>query len=246
MEGTGELREALLRLLEGKDHWAWPHFAEGRVPLPRLLAHFQQEWEVYVRDFPVLLARVLGHGPPAPVRAALAANLYEEQTGGISGAASHPELFLRMMEACGYSRAEFHAVQLRAAAAAYRSFLDEVSWGQPWVVGAAVLTLWVEGSAHERRELQKLQEAPQTDAEIDEAVRRHPLVRFHGVDPSALELVRVHKRVEGGHRKDAWEMVLQNVRAIDERPVLEAMQQALRLWLAYRDEVAAACGIART
>jgi len=28
----------------------------------------------------------------------LAANIYEEQTGGISGTTSHPELFLRMME----------------------------------------------------------------------------------------------------------------------------------------------------
>src|SRR6266852_294680 len=130
------LQEQLLGILERKNHWAWPWFAEGRVPLPRLLPHFQQEWEVYVRDFPILLARVLGHGPPLKVRMALAENIYEEQTGGISRTAPHPELFLRMMEGCGFSRSDFQSVSRLAAATAYRTFLDRVSREEPWVVGA--------------------------------------------------------------------------------------------------------------
>ncbi len=36
---------------------------------------------MYVRDFPVLLARVLGQAPPDDVRRALAENAFEEQTG---------------------------------------------------------------------------------------------------------------------------------------------------------------------
>src|SRR3989454_11732016 len=106
------LQERLLSILDRKNHWAWPWFAEGKVPLPRLLPHFQQEWEVYVRDFPILLARILAQGPPANVRAMLAANIYEEQTGGISQSAPHPELFLRMMEGAGFKRADFENVQL--------------------------------------------------------------------------------------------------------------------------------------
>jgi pyrroloquinoline-quinone synthase len=238
------LQERLLRILDGKDHWAWPHFAEGRVPLPRLLPHFQQEWEVYVRDFPILLARVLGHRPPANVAEALATNIYEEQTGGVSGSAAHPELFLRMMEGCGFARAEFASVALGPAARAYRAFLDDKSWGRPWVVGAAVLTIFVEGSARERQELAAAEE-PQTDAQIEAAVRHHPLARLHGVDPRFLELQRVHKKVEGGHRQDAWEGVLGNVSPGQEDLVAGAMEDALRLWLAYRDEVAASCGIPR-
>jgi len=237
------LQERLLDILERKNHWAWPWFAEGRVPLPRLLPHFQQEWEVYVRDFPLLLARVLGHQPPQDVCGMLAENIYEEQTGGISGSASHPELFLRMMEGCGYARADFARVELLPAARAYREFLDEVSWGTPWVRGAAALTLFVEGSAKERSELLALEKAPQTDEEIAEAIRHHPLVRFHKLDPKFLELPRVHKKVEGGHRRDAWDAVLGNVR--DPEPVVQALERALSLWLAYRDEVARACGIAR-
>jgi len=99
------LQERLLGILERKNHWAWPWFADGRVPLQSLLPHFQQEWAVYVRDFPQLLARVMGQSKtPQDARAMLAANIYEEQTGGISGTTSHPELFLRMMEGCGFSR----------------------------------------------------------------------------------------------------------------------------------------------
>ena len=238
------LQERLLGILERKNHWAWPWFAEGRVPLPLLLPHFQQEWEVYVRDFPILLSRVLGHGPPQTVCAMLAENIYEEQTGGISGAASHPELFLRLMEGCGYARGDFAPVQLLPASRAYRGFLDQVSWSEPWVVGAAVLTIFVEGSVNERHELAALLQGPPSDAEIEAALRQHPLVRIHRVDPKLLELQRVHKKVEGGHRRDAWDAVLGNAGG-HEDAVASAVERALQLWLAYRDEVVAACGIER-
>lgn len=237
------LQERLLEVLDRKNHWAWPHFAEGRIPLPRLLPHFQQEWEVYVRDFPILLARVLGHRPPGEVAGMLAANIYEEQTGGISGAASHPELFLRMMEGCGYSRGDFAHVQLLPAAREYRNLLDEVSWGTPWVVGAAVLTIFVEGSVNERHEL--AEKAPESEAEIEAHIRNHPLVRIHGVDPKFLELQRVHKKVEGGHRLDAWKMVLDNTPQDLEERVAGAVETALQRWLAYRDDVVQACGVTR-
>jgi len=238
------LQERLLRILDRKDHWAWPWFAQGRVPLQKLLPHFQQEWEVYVRDFPQLLARVLGHPEtPQDARAMLAANIYEEQTGGISGSSSHPELFLRMMEGCGFRRSDFVQVELLSAAKRYRKLLDDASGKDHWVVGAAVLTIFVEGSLNERRELAN--PSPESDAEIEEAIRRHPLVRFHGLDPKFLELQRVHKKVEGGHRLDAWKMVLDHAPAALEEHVVETVQKALDAWLAYRDDVVRVCGITR-
>jgi len=238
------LRERLLRILDRKDHWAWPWFAEGRVPLQRLLPHFQQEWAVYVRDFPQLLARVMGHSStPQDVRAMLAANIYEEQTGGISGTTSHPELFLRMMEGCGFSRSAFEEVELLPAANRYRMFLDEITGLDQWVLGTAVLTIFVEGSVNERRELENT--SPDSDAAIEAAIRRHPLVLIHGVDPKFLELQRVHKKVEGGHRLDAWKMVLGHTPATLEERVVQMVEKALERWLAFRDDVARACGISR-
>jgi len=238
------LQERLLRILERKNHWAWPWFGEGRVSLQRLLPHFQQEWELYVRDFPQLLARVMGHSnTPQDARAMLAANIYEEQTGGISGATSHPELFLRMMEGCGFSRSDFNDVKLLPAASSYRIFINEASGPDHWVVGAAVLTIFVEGNVHERRELEKT--SPDSDAEIDAAIRQHPLVRIHRVDPKFLELQRVHKKVEGGHRLDAWKMVIGHTPPTLEDRVVQMVETALERWLAYRDDVASACGITR-
>jgi pyrroloquinoline-quinone synthase len=238
------LQERLLGILERKNHWAWPWFAEGRVPLQSLLPHFQQEWAVYVRDFPQLLARVMGHSnTPQDVRAMLAANIYEEQTGGISGTTSHPELFLRMMEGCGFSRSDFGEVELLPAANRYRMFLDDISGLDHWLLGAAVLTIFVEGSVNERQEMKKT--GPDSDSEIEAAIRQHPLVQVHGLDPKFLELQRVHKKVEGGHRLDAWKMVLGHTPATLTDRVVDTAERALERWLAYRDDVAQACGIAR-
>jgi len=199
---------------------------------------------VYVRDFPQLLARVMGHSStPQDARKMLAANIYEEQTGGISGTTSHPELFLRMMEGCGFSRSDFDEVELLPAATRYRTFLDEMSGLDQWVIGAAVLTIFVEGSVNERRELENT--SPESDAAIEATIRQHSLVRLHGVDPKFLELQRVHKKVEGGHRLDAWKMVLDHTPATLEDRVVRMVERALESWLAYRDDVARAGGIAR-
>src|SRR5262249_46167262 len=142
---------------------------------------------------------------PASVRAALAANLYEEQTGGLSVGVSHPELFLEMIDGLGLSREAVSAPEgLVPEALAYRGLLDRVSASPPWVVGAAVLTIFVEGSVHEREDLAGTRAAPP----IEEAIARHPLVAHYGCPPERMRLVRAHRAVEADHRADAWRMVL--------------------------------------
>jgi pyrroloquinoline-quinone synthase len=235
-------RDRLLAIMDRKDHWAWPLFAAGRLERPRLLIHFQQEYATYVRDFPVLLARVLGQAPPASVRRALAQNLYEEETGGLSRGVPHPELFLRMMEGLGFGRSLFDSSELLPESARYREFLLRVTARPPWQAGAAVATIFVEGSVHERA---AIAETPPPAEDVEEVVRRHPLVRSLGVDPGAMDLLRVHRAVEGGHRKDAWTSVLDHTPVALESRVVSAVRRALGLWLAYRDDVAGAMGIRR-
>src|ERR1044071_4552395 len=79
-----EFREALLTVMDRKVHWAWPGFTSGLVPRERLHVHLEQEYAVYVRDFPVLVARAYVDCPIAEVRRELAENLYEEETRGIA------------------------------------------------------------------------------------------------------------------------------------------------------------------
>ena len=145
--------DALLSVMDKKHHWAWHHVAGGTVTKDQLKIHFQQEYFVYVRDFPVLLARIHGHNPPPSVRRMLAENIYEEDTGGLSLGTSHPELFLMMMEGLGVTARDFEHIRPLPASRTYRTWLDRMSNHPQWVLGAATLTVFVEGSVKDRKEL---------------------------------------------------------------------------------------------
>lgn len=229
--------------MDRKHHWAHDVLTGPGLRREQLLVHFRHEYLVYVRDFPVLLARTLGIVPPIDdVRSSLARNLYEEQTGAISGTAAHPQLFLRMMGGLGFDAQAFadDDAWLHPAARAYRDFLRERSFAPPWQAALALLTIFVEGSVHERAELAGDFVRPRGD----EAVREHALVKHYGCPPEAMELTRAHAQVEGGHREDAWRMVLAAAASGGEaRPIIDTCDQALAMWHAYRDGVAERMGV---
>jgi pyrroloquinoline quinone (PQQ) biosynthesis protein C len=229
--------------MDRKHHWAYPALTRPGLTREQLLAHFRHEYLVYVRDFPVLLARLLGIVPPlADVRRSLAQNLYEEQTGGISGTAAHPELFLRMMEGLGFDARAFadDDAWLHPAALRYRDFLRERAGAVPWQAALALLTIFVEGSVNERAELA----GAFVRRRGDEAVLEHALVKHYGCPPEAMELTRAHAQVEGEHREDAWRMVLAHVESGEEASVVVDMcEQALAMWHPYRDGVAERMGL---
>lgn len=238
--------ERLLTLMDGKHHWAWPLLMGPGISKDRLKIHYQQEYLVYVRDFPVLLARVHGQNPPPDVRRMLAANIYEEDTGGLSFGRSHPELFNEMMAGLGFSTATFRQARLLPAGARYRAWLEEVTISRDWWWGAAALAVFVEGSVKDRQEI-LAPSKPKTDEEIEVYIDAHPLIRHHGIARKHMDLIRAHQKVEAGHRQDAYAMV---VTYADSRKrqdaVLDCVSKGLALWMAYRDGVAKACGVKRT
>jgi Iron-containing redox enzyme len=243
--GSDPLRERLLAVMDRKNHWAYPALTRPGLSRAQLLEHFRHEYLVYVRDFPALLARALGETPPLEdVRSALAENLYEEQTGGLSKSASHPSLFLRMMAGLGFSADEFADDRLlHDAARRYRDFLRERASRSPWQAGVALLTIFVEGSVNERAELA----GTFARRRGEEAVREHPLVKHYGCPPEAMALTRAHGQVEGGHRHDAWRIVSAHVPL--HGPLFDAVvgtvEEALAGWLAYRDGVAERMGLSK-
>jgi len=233
--------------MDHKNHWAWPILGGPTATLDQLKVHFQQEFAVYIKDFPVLLSRIHSRCPVAEVRRDLAENLYEEETGGLSGTGPHPDLFLYMMEGLGFEKREFRSVKLLPESQRYREWLDEATSTMPWVAAAAVVTIFVEGSVHDRRELSGHPERP-IGGRVDEweMLRNNPLVRYHGLDPRYLKLKRAHARVESGHRRSAWRIVLDHAKEGGDRMLcVDALERSLELWLAYRDGVAAAAGIPR-
>ena len=238
------IAERLLQVMDRKDHWAYPWLTRPGLTRQQLLCHFRHEYLVYVRDFPALLGSALGTTPPIEgVRRSLAANLYEEQTGGLSGTDAHPALFVRMMTGLGFAPSAFvdDDVWLHPAARAYRDFLRSRARAMPWQAAVALLTIFVEGSVHERAELGGTY-ARRTG---EDAVREHALVKFYGCPPDAMTLTRAHAQVEGGHRADAWDAVLAHTPegSAEARAVVATCEQACALWHAYRDGVAERMGL---
>lgn len=226
--------------MERKDHWAWPHFGSGKVAKQLLHIHLEQEYEVYVRDFPVLIGWAYVQCPVAAVRRELAENLYEEETGGIAAGKPHPELFLEYPAGLGMDLERFESIALLPAAADYRGWLDTATQRSGWEVGAAVTTLWLEGTKYERGELD--QNVPKRPTP---PLSEHPLVKHYGLPLERLALTKAHRQIEGEHRASAWRVILDHVGADAREPVVEAMETSLRHWLAYRDAVAEACGLER-
>lgn len=238
-----QFRERLLDIMAQKHHWAWSYFSGPTLTKAQLKIHFQQEYAVYVRDFPVFLARIHGKNPPLDVRRMLAENIYEEDTGKLSLGTSHPELFMNMMKGLGFRQREFERIPLLPATRRYRAWLDRISNSSDWVLGAAVLTIFVEGSVNDRSELLHPAKS-KTRRHIHEKIKRHPLVRYQGVSPKAMDLIRAHQMVEAGHRHDAYAMVVNYAQeSSQQESVLKVMEKSLQLWLRYRDGVAGACGL---
>jgi len=233
-------REALLGVMERKVHWAWKAFTSGRVPRERLHLHFEQEYATYVRDFPVLVAWAYVQCPIAEARRELVENVYEEETGGLVAGRPHPDLFLEYPRGLGMNLARFGAIELMPAARAFRDVLDHHTQRGGWAQAAAVTTIFLEGTEHERGELE-----PTAPRRPVPPLEQHPLVVHYGLPLEALALTKAHRRVEGSHRAAAWRILLDHVPAGDRAGAIAAMERTLAAWLAYRDEVAAACGLER-
>ncbi len=235
--------ERLLAIMDRKHHWAWPIIMGPGISKSQLKVHFQQEFLVYVRDFPVLLARVHGQNPPSDVRRMLAENIYEEDTGGLSFGRSHPELFNEMMRGLGFDSDSFQTAALLPASARYRNWLEKITASRDWIVGAAVLAVFVEGSIKDRHEIQDPSK-PKTDSEIEAYVDAHPLIRHHDIDRRHMDLIRAHQKVESGHRQDAYTMVVNYAETRSrQNAIINSVTQGLTLWMKYRDSVAKACGL---
>lgn len=233
-------REQLLGVMERKEHWAWPVFTSGRVPKERLHLHFEQEYGTYVRDFPVLVGRAYIRCPVAEIRRSLAENLYEEETGGLVAGRPHPELFLEYPRGLGMNMSRFEHIQLLPAAQRYREFLDAATHSFGWDIAAAIVTIFVEGSSAERTALNG------TNGKMPPPLEEHPLVKHYGLSLDHLALTKAHRQVEGHHRIAAWDAILDHVVPLRRGAVVRVMEDALRSWLLYRDEVALVCGVQRS
>lgn len=235
-----EYREALIEVMESKRHWGWSLMTSGRAERDQLHVHFEQEYETFVRDFPVLVARAYVQCPIARARRELIENVYEEETGGIAAGAPHPELFLQYPRGLGMDLARFENIELLPAARRFRDVLDDTTQNRGWAAAAAVTTLFLEGTQYERGELDP--SAPKRPAP---PLEQHPLVVHYGLPLEHLQLTRAHRSIEGEHRHSAWDVILSYTPEADRPSVVAAMQEVRDAWYAYRDEVSHILGFSR-
>jgi len=233
-----EFQEALLQIMEAKRDPDWISFTSGRVPRDRLHVHLEQEYEVYVRDFPVLVARAYVRCPHPAARRELIENVYEEETGGLVAGRPHPELFLDYPRGLGMDLERFSSIRLLPAARTYRELLDERTLYAHWSAAAAITTLFLEGTSHDRSVLD-----PTSPPRPEPPLKEHPLVKHYGLPVENLRLTKAHRAVEGEHREAAWKVVLTFTPSEQREPVVRAMHEILASWLAYRAEVARSCGV---
>jgi hypothetical protein len=234
-------REAMLRTMERKVHWAWPAFTSGLVQKRLLHMHLEQEYGVYIRDFPLLIGRAYVQCPIAPVRRELAENLYEEETGGLVAGRPHPELFLEYPSGLGMDLRRFENIKLLPNAAVFRAVIDNATQARGWELAAAVTTIFLEGTPSERGELD-----PSAPKRPNPRLSDHPLVKHYGLPLDHLALTKAHRQVEGNHRASAWRVMLDFVPASKRAEVVGGMEDTLVAWQNYRDDVAYACGLQKS
>ena len=238
-----QFRNQLFDILNRKQHLTNSYFNGSTVTNAQLKVQFRQEYAVYLRDFAVLLGRIMGKNPPWQIRRHLATTIYEEETGGLSLGKPHQESFLEMMMGLGFSRAEFRDVELLSTSWDYRKWLDGVCQDEEWLVGAANLTIFVEGTVNDREEVIR-QNQPKTKAEIEDIVLKHPLVVHHGLSPEHMDLVRAREMTEPCNRQTAYDLIIKEaVETGKHKLVLSSLEQTLNVWLQYREGIARACGL---
>lgn len=233
-----EFKEALLAVMEQKTHWSNEAFATGGVRRDKMHIHFEQEYAVFVRDFPIMVGRAYIQCPIASVRRDLAENLYEEETGAIAAGKPHPVLFLEIPKGFGCDMRRFERVELLPGARKYRDTLDRHTSGRGWEYAAAATTIFIEGTAYERGELD-----PNSPKRPMPPLEQHPLHVHYGLALEALELPRIHRTVEGGHREAAWRTILDHVPEAKRAGVVATLQSCLEAWLEYKEDVARAVGL---
>ena len=235
-----EFQEKLLEVMEQKTHWSNDAFGNGGVAREKLHIHFEQEYAVFVRDFPIMVGRAYIQCPIASVRRDLAENLYEEETGGIAAGKPHPVLFLEIPRGFGCDMARFDNVKLLDGARKYRDVLDRHTSGRGWESAAAATTIFIEGTQYERGEID-----PSAAKRPMPPLEQHPLHVHYGLPLSALELPRIHRTVEGGHRQGAWRTMLEHVGEPARGIVVDVLRSCLDGWRTYKDDVARAVGLSK-
>ena len=194
-----EFRKVLEDIIEARKnpHPVFQKVRTGQASRDQL--DFCMRWlYCFTRDFPRYLSGIHARCSQMEVRTLLAENIYEEDTGGLSGTAPHPELYLRMIDALGFDREKYERAKMIPEGKALQDWMEKVTTRGSWVEGVAAVCVAMEA-----------QPKYSPSASWGMADRNSLwLEEQYGVDPKGLEFLRVHSKVEPGHGETGYKIVV--------------------------------------
>ena len=245
--------EQILHIMERKTHPSL-QYINWHASNEQFRMHSEQEFGTYVSPFPYYIEALLTHDLAPTIRQELEENLAEEKFGKISGFGPHRDLYLHTQHKMGFPLDGFLKAErgetLFYQSRLYKQWLEKAVQESP-IVGISVITLFVEGSSNDRKELSWECSAEDRQALYDQVINNthpdllnHPLVKKRRLKPEDLLLKKAHLIAEPDHRKSAYNMApLYADSLASQAKVIGALKKTLDLWLSYTDNKAREIGV---
>ncbi len=224
--------EAFIRDLEARiqarrtfgSHPLWHEIADGKLGREQL-QRFAVQFFLQVREFPRAVSAMHANCPFPEERMELAENIYEEETGRISGCNQpHPELFIRFGEAVGLERSEMTEGQPLPATRALIDWFELSTKQRSFIEAAAAINLAAEG---------------QVPGAFGPMARR--LETHYGLSKQAVEFWDVHEMADADHSDVGDHIVVRHATdAAMQARVRDALQHSLDAWWQFFDGIQAA------
>ncbi len=204
----------------------------------------REEWHAYakqnykiLRAFPQALSTIHSRCPELEVRAMLAANIYEEDTGGLSRTAPHPVLFQRLCAAMGLPLEELEAAPATRETQSMLAWMAYVTQNRHWVVAAAAILVGMESNPTHPNYV--------FNAELAKRGRENRFIAKFGLPDEAMTFYRAHDLVEGDHGDTGLEIVTRYATTEElQRECIWAVNTTIDIFIyQHMDGVARAAGL---
>ena len=211
-----ELTRTLKGMLEQRkayqDHPWIQRYVKGELSRAQIRTWVEQHY-CTVGDVHDIFGPIYASCPDPEVRVRMLENLWEEETGKVTGSAPHRELMCRLIEELGGTRAQIAQTKPLPETVARRSFLRLMVRTRPFYEAVAAIS--VAGEAQ--------------FGDMAETYARTGETRY-GLSPEATAFWWVHAKADKEHGGTAFEIVSHWARTDEEQQqVIESVRQSLEL-----------------
>lgn len=216
-----ELIDTILEKRTFGGHPLWHQIADGKVDREGMKV-FAQQFFLQVREFPRAVSAMHANCPYAEARIELAENIYEEETGKISGCGmSHPNLFIQFGESLGLTREQMIDAKPLPGTAALIHWFEVASKNRSFLEAAAAINLAAEG------------QVPGAFANLARALQKH-----YGLSQDAVAFWDVHEEADKDHADVGDHIVVKHASTDELQARTRAVvEESLAMWWQFFDGI---------